>query len=241
MGETSAPRTHLIIEPLASYHDRAAFSCGVADMDAYLHDMAPRHEKREVSRVFVLAPTPHSPEVMGYYTLSNYAILAQDLPKSMARGLPTRLPLPATLLGQIAIDRRYQAQRLGSKLLLHALREALRATYRLASLGVVVDARTPDLVEFYKKRGFVEMLDREQHLIVPITRIRTMFPDEAEGLPLIEDMLRESEAAAAILEELDSALLDIRGGPVDEHTRSLLHDLQRHIEAMTGRKPPEAP
>lgn len=217
----------LIVEPLAPHHDRAAFSCGIQELDTYLLRFARQNDKRDVSRPFVVVPSGSSSEIMGYYTLSNYAIVCSALPPELAKGLPSRISLPGTLLGRLAIDERYQSQGLGKKLLWYALRAALRAAHTSASLGVAVDAMTDDLVPFYQKRGFIELLDKPRHLLMPINRIRTLFPEEAEGLPDIRAIIQVTVAASEILEELSMS-------PLSGHTLTLIGELQSRLDTLLG-------
>jgi len=77
---------------------------------------------------------------------------------------------------------------------LHALRAALRAAHRVASIGVAVDALNDELVTFYTKPklGFVVLLDRPRHLLMPMSRVRAMFPSEAAGLQDVSDLIENA-------------------------------------------------
>jgi hypothetical protein len=85
---------HYRIEPLGSNHDRAAFSCGVPELDAYMQRQAGQDMKRKLAAVFVL--TSGGGSIAGFYTLSAHSILAADLPGDQAKRLP-HFPLPVTL------------------------------------------------------------------------------------------------------------------------------------------------
>lgn len=50
--------------------------------------------------------------VMGYYTLSSASIIRTPLPEKLTRKLPRYKDLPATLLGRLAVDKKYQGQRI---------------------------------------------------------------------------------------------------------------------------------
>lgn len=170
-------------------HDRAAFSCGTPELDTYIHRYAGQDRRRDLAQCFVLLPRAGSAEIMGYYTLSGYAIEVTALPAELAGRLPSAILLPATLLGRMAIDKRRHGQGYGTLLLLHALRAALRASRQVASTGVVVDALTDDLIPFYARHGFVALSDRPRHLLAPMNRLRAMFPAEATGLADISDLI----------------------------------------------------
>lgn len=171
-GTSSGPT----IEPLASYHDRAAFSCGAAEQDHFLRNDALRRQALGVSRVFVLVPAPASPTIMGFYALSNAVVAFDTLPKSLhAWGLPTKQPLPATLLGQLAVDSNYQGRGTSTILILRALREALHASTISASFAVIVRAASPALIPFYSKYGFRSVTNDPKTMIVPMTQIAAYF------------------------------------------------------------------
>lgn len=89
------------VEPLAANHDRAAFGCGVLQLDAYLQRQAGQDLKRSLAAIFVL--TQGNEIVAGFYTLSSHSILAEQLPQDLAKKLP-RFPIPVTLLGRMAGD-----------------------------------------------------------------------------------------------------------------------------------------
>ena len=60
-------RGSITIEPLASHHDRKAFSCGVAALDRYLKEPT-QDIKRRVSNCFVAIREDGN--VVGYYTFA---------------------------------------------------------------------------------------------------------------------------------------------------------------------------
>ncbi len=54
------------IEPLSAAHSRKSFSCGVAALDRYLHELATQDIRRRISNCFV-ACDDHG-TMAGYYT-----------------------------------------------------------------------------------------------------------------------------------------------------------------------------
>jgi GNAT superfamily N-acetyltransferase len=91
--------------------------------------------------------------VLAYFTLSAHEIVAADLPRRLARGMPERLP--AVLLGKLALDRRLHGRGLGGQLLLDAYQRVLAATHTVAALYLVVDAIDDDAARFYEHYGFL--------------------------------------------------------------------------------------
>jgi ribosomal protein S18 acetylase RimI-like enzyme len=81
------------------------------------------------------------------------------------------------LIGRLAVDREYQGQRLGGRLLLNALARALDASRRVASLAVITDAKDEAAQSFYEYYGF-RLLPTERHdrrLFLPMATVERLF------------------------------------------------------------------
>jgi ribosomal protein S18 acetylase RimI-like enzyme len=170
MNET-AP---VVIEPLGSHHDRAAFSCGVDALDRYLREQASQDERRNVARVFVaVGDEPHV--VAGYYTLSSLSIDVGDLPAGTAKKLPRYPQLPAALIGRLAVTISYQGKRLGEMLLVDALKRIIEHGDTVACYAVVVDAIDERAASFYEKYGFQRFPSRPKRLFLPIATAGQLF------------------------------------------------------------------
>ena len=74
------------------------------------------------------------------HTLAASSFERMELPAAQANKLP-HYPVPAAILGRLAVDRRYQGQGLGEIMLLDAVRRVIRASRALAVYAVVVDAK----------------------------------------------------------------------------------------------------
>jgi len=92
-------------EPLSPEHDREDFACGEPALDAYLRERARKDVARAVAAVYVMVDESVPTKVMGYYSLSSFAIAFSDLRESILKKLPKYPLLPATLLGRLARDR----------------------------------------------------------------------------------------------------------------------------------------
>jgi predicted GNAT family N-acyltransferase len=165
------PEVEYRIEPLGSNHDRGAFSCGVASLDAYIQRQARQDLERKLAAVFIL--TPDSKTIAGYYTLSAHSILAADLPDAMAKKLP-RFPLPVALLGRMAVSQSLRGQGLGEFLLMHALERAWLGSRQVASWAVVVDAKMGTR-DFYLKYDFAPLPSQPDRLLLPMKTIEKLF------------------------------------------------------------------
>ncbi|WP_298727670.1 GNAT family N-acetyltransferase [uncultured Ferrovibrio sp.] len=161
------------IVPLNSkVHDRLAFSCGAPELDRYIREHASQDVKRDVARVFVAIPTD-TLTVRGYYSLSATSFQRSNLPVDQAKRLP-RYPVPAALLGRLAVDNSMRGQGLGTFLLMDALNRILLATQTLAVHALIVDAKDDQATAFYRKYGFIPFTGEGRRLFLPMTTIRQL-------------------------------------------------------------------
>ena len=154
------------VEPLDRHHDRASFSCGEPALDRYLRQQATQDVRRRVAQVFV-ATGYVSREIIGYYTLSAASFEKDRLPAELAQRLP-HYPVPAVVIGRLAIDRGHQGRGLGEFLLLDAIRRVVRAGDAIGVYAVVVDAKSDSAVAFYERYGFRAFPSTARRLFLPL-------------------------------------------------------------------------
>lgn len=154
------------IEPLGPHHDRAPFSCGEPSLDGYIRRQASQDARRRVTQVFV-ATGRRPEEIAGYYTLSAASFEKNDLPAELARRLP-HYPVPAAVLGRLAVDLRSQGCGLGETLLLDATRRVIRASDAIGVYAVVVDALHERAAAFYERYGFRPFPSAPLRLFLPL-------------------------------------------------------------------------
>jgi predicted N-acetyltransferase YhbS len=100
-------------------------------MNAWFRRHAGANHASGTSRVNVICDAT-SGKIVGYVTLSAAQIERAFLPRAQQRNKPD--PVPATLLGQLAIHKDYQGQGHAGSLLLFALKTSLRAAEAVGSL-----------------------------------------------------------------------------------------------------------
>jgi GNAT superfamily N-acetyltransferase len=162
-----APR----IELLGTQHARAGFSCGKNQLDQYFQTQVTQDARRHIASPFVMV-MPDG-EIGGFYTLSSTALRLHDLPEGVAKRLPRYPLVPATLIGRLAVDRRYHGQGWGSFLLVDALHRC--ATSGIASFAVVVDAIDDEARDFYLHAGFLALPDTPYRLFRRMSDIAALF------------------------------------------------------------------
>jgi GNAT superfamily N-acetyltransferase len=151
-----------VIERLADRHNRSAFSCGDAALDAYFARQAGQDVRRRAAIVYV-ASEEKTTDICGYYTLSAAELEATNLPENVRKRLPRYPTLPAVLLGRLATDVRWRGVGLGAALLYDAFRRCHRHN-EFGVMFIVVDP-FPQTRAFYARYGFREIPDQERMYI----------------------------------------------------------------------------
>lgn len=161
-----------MIEELAADHDRSDFSCGQAALDEFISRYASQNQKSGISRTFV-ARKPGETIVRGFYSLAAASVAFADLPEEQRKRLP-RYPVPVAHLGQLAVDPSAQGQRLGSFLLIDALRRIQVAADSIGIHAIGVAAIDDAAKRFYLKYGFVELKNDPHHLYIALKTVRKL-------------------------------------------------------------------
>lgn len=153
-------------------HARSGFSCGVAQLDGFLHAQASQDQNKNLSKSFVLVRDGSS-AVVGYVSLVNKEIPLADAPEALRK---TRYPaLPAILLARMAVDVRHQGRGLGGFLVKYALHTSWEVSQLSGCCAVLVDAKNEKLKDFYRKYGFQEFREAPLRLYVPMSSLQRIF------------------------------------------------------------------
>jgi GNAT superfamily N-acetyltransferase len=158
MAQVTPPR------PLAEDDERGQFDCGRDSLNAWFRRHAWQNHVSGISRMSVICDAGTG-LVVSYVTLTAAQIEREFLAKAHRRNKPD--PVPATLLGQLAIDKAYQGQGHARSLLRFALTTALRASYEVGSFGVLTHPIDEQIREFYRRWGFEDVpFDPRRSMIV---------------------------------------------------------------------------
>lgn len=159
------------VEVLGSEHDRNSFASGVEPLDRYFRNQAGQDARKNMAAPFVLVLPDRT--IAGYYTLSSTAVKLAELPAETTRRLPRYPLVPATLLGRLAVDQRFQGRGYGRFLLADALFRAVRS--EIASFAVIVDAKDDAARRFYERESFLSFPDQPMKLFRPMADIAELF------------------------------------------------------------------
>lgn len=162
MGEINPPRS------LLESDDRSLFDCGRESLNTWFRRHALNNHLSGASRVSVLC---EDSTIIGYVSLSAGQIERAYLPKSRQRNQPD--PLPVTLLGQLAVDKKFHGHGHASSLMLFALTTALKASEVIGSIGVITHPLNDQLRELYAKWGFEDLpFDPHRAMIARMVDLR---------------------------------------------------------------------
>lgn len=168
-GRTTGPEALTAPEPLSPEHQLDAFESGVAALDQWLKQRARRNETEGASRTFVICA---GRRVVGYYSLAAGSVLHTQATGKVRRNMPE--PVPALLLGRLAVDRAWQGKGLGADLLSDAVLRAIGAADSIGVRAILVHAISDEAKAFYEKHGFRPSPVEPMNLMITMDEARRM-------------------------------------------------------------------
>ena len=146
-------------------HDFSAFECGQASIDAYVK-RALKAQAAKDAVIYVICRNG-TLQVLGFYTLTNGAVMRDQAPKKLQRNAPNQYPV--TVLGRLGVDRTIQGQGVAIALLQDAIERSIAASEAVGSRALLVHALDLGLADFYKKyAGFIESPVSPLTLMLPL-------------------------------------------------------------------------
>ncbi|MDE0232055.1 MAG: GNAT family N-acetyltransferase [bacterium] len=136
-------------ELLADSHDIDRFDCGNDSLNHWLQRQAPHNQRQGSSRTWVITD---GTRVVGFYASATAVIARTEATTRAARNQPD--PVPAMLLGRLAVDRNHQGKGLAAALLKHFLLKALEVAELTGLRLVLVHAKDLQATSFYRHYGF---------------------------------------------------------------------------------------
>ena len=137
-------------QALAATHRLDDFECGEAELDDWLQRRALVNQLGGASRTFVVADADNI--VRGYYALAAGAISHELALGKVKRNMPD--PVPAIILGRLAVDQLAQGLGLGGDLLMDAVRRVVGISEQAGVRTILVHALHEQAQRFYEHFGF---------------------------------------------------------------------------------------
>lgn len=157
------------VVPLETSHEVKQFDCGDIDLNVFLQASAGQHQRKFISKTYVLIDDDAPAIVMGFYTLALRRMVSKDLPPAMAKRLPCEVP--GFSLARLAVQEELKGQGHGEYFLIHALRRAARVAGEIGGYAAFVDAKDDKAAAFYKKYGFIPFPDDPLTLFMPFANM----------------------------------------------------------------------
>lgn len=191
---TSQPAAYTI-EPFdPERHDRAAFSCGVEQVDNYFQKTANKLAKADNVRLYVMVDPAGT--VIGFYALNAHSVQFTDLPAKFARTRPSHGNIPAAYISMIGRDQKFRGGGYGGDLLVDALRRIAVAADAIGVAVVmldVLDCGDPERVArrkaLYESYGFQSLAANPLRMFLPVSVVRKLVAEA-------EDWQRKDAALA---------------------------------------------
>lgn len=156
--------------PLAAEHDLSVFDCGDQALNDWLRNRALGNESR-FSRTYVVC---EAKVVVAYFCISAGAIERKGAPGRLRRNAPDTIPV--SVIGRLAVDRRYAGKGLGADLLSDALRRIAAASRTIGVGAALVHAKDEAAKRFYMHCAeFIPYPDDGLALFLPIETIIAAF------------------------------------------------------------------
>lgn len=160
--------------PIEATDNTTDFDSGEESLDRYLADRALTNHLADLGRCYVCIDTD-TEKVLGYYTLSAVAVEHADLPGKVRRNAPN--PVPAVLMGRLAIHTKAQGSGLGRFLVRDAILSTLAAADRIGVRILLVHALHEQAATFYEKLGFKRSPTDPLHLYLLLADARKSLGD----------------------------------------------------------------
>lgn len=133
-----------------SKHDRSQFNCEDPSFTEWLQRYSGQSRRGNTAATWVIADG--SGQVVAYATLSMFAINRSKAPRKLGKAAPD--PVPALLIGRLAVDQTAAGMGLGTALVKHILATAVELNLQAACRAVVVAALNDAARRWWNRLGF---------------------------------------------------------------------------------------
>lgn len=131
-------------------HRRDEFESGEPALDEWLRRYAGQNRRRNTAATWVI--TDVGQLVVGYASVAMTGIDRSAAPGAVRKGAPD--PVPALLLGRLAVDRRHANLGIGTALTAHVLATAVELNRKADCRAVVVTALSSRAQTRWERLGF---------------------------------------------------------------------------------------
>lgn len=168
------------ITTLQPEHDLSRFCCGESSIDRYISKRAAKYHGAYRDKIFC-ATRKDSSTVLGVYGLSIKAH-DKDTLTDEEKATVSGPYFSAVYLGSLGVLRHYQSNKLGTFLLIDALKRAYQISQNAALLAVVLTSINERTTKFYHRHGFRQRDEKSNPtMILPILSLVDIFENRPSG------------------------------------------------------------
>lgn len=160
------------LEEINEKHSLENFSCETGSLDNYLKTRALSECKRLLSKTYVVSDNGN---VVAFCTLVLHSLKPEQKELFLEKDEISKLRVPALLIGQLAVHKDFKGQGIGASLIQTAIKYALEINNYVHFPVIIVDAQKPELISYYKDKGFKKFTDNDSRLYLPIADIIKTF------------------------------------------------------------------
>lgn len=162
-------------------HDRAAFSCGVAQVDNYFRKTANKLAKADNVRIYVKPSVEDPTKVEGFYATNAHSVHYTDLPAKYKRSAPAHGDIPAVYIPMMGRDVSCAGQGMGGVLLADALKRIALGAAQFGVAVVMLDvlgcgdpAAVENRRQVYARYGFQSLPSARLRMFLPLATVRQL-------------------------------------------------------------------
>lgn len=154
-------------ERISREHILKNFDCGETSLNDWLKKRAFKNDLGDASRTYVVC---FDNTVVAYYSLHLGCIQHSEAVSKIKRNMPN--PIPAIVLGRLAVDVNHQGKGLARALIKDMFLRAIQVSDLAGTKAVLVKALNDKVTAFYQSFGFVPSKTDSLLLMKAVTEIR---------------------------------------------------------------------
>lgn len=148
----------MIIESLSEADVVEEFDCGIDALNVFIIKNALNYQKAFASKTYILKSNKN---ICGFYSISATVIEQNQVDIRWPKH-----PLPAVLLGRLAVDKHYQGKGLGAILFADACKKTISIAETIGCVGLITDAKDQNAIKFYTKLGMSPFKNKSNTLFI---------------------------------------------------------------------------
>jgi GNAT superfamily N-acetyltransferase len=170
----------LVIGPLDSSMNRAAFCCLEPELCLFFRDHAATHHDQHFARVYVAT---YDGAVAGYYWLIAQSHAAAKISLQASTKFERIAFAPCVYLGMIAVQWEMQDNKIGKALMMHAFGRTLEVAKHVGVYALTLEAINEAKAKTYERWNFTRFVEAELLMYIPLTTIRRVLNEAGYSVP----------------------------------------------------------